>query len=148
MCLKNINNIMEASALSDSNIKDLNSMGWWCFNNSTDYTDIECEVTYLKETNESDRVSFNAQFTFNWQDSDQYIVIGNNTGDGFNSKIEIKLINSIDLMSAVNAALTKDKGTEEDFRQTIKQFNKEFESILEYIRSLESWLKTDLINIE
>lgn len=58
--------------------------GWFVNNDDGDYLDYEIEFTYLPESDENNRRSFNAQLTFDRTDNSLRIAIGDNWGDGFN----------------------------------------------------------------
>lgn len=80
-----LSSILKTGSLSEEQIKEINATGWHIWQNSSSYTDIELEVTYqTEEENGDDRYSLNLHLTLNWDESNMYMVLGTNLGDGFN----------------------------------------------------------------
>lgn len=65
-------------------LEGLNSLGFVCWQENSDYTDFEFEVTYKEKSATNDRESLNLHITFNWEESKLSATLGTNLGDGFN----------------------------------------------------------------
>lgn len=72
------------NGFSASQLEEFSKFGFVCWQENTDYTDFEFEVTYKEKSAANDRESLNLHITFNWEESKLSATLGTNLGDGFN----------------------------------------------------------------
>jgi hypothetical protein len=111
-----LKDILRNSSVTNDQLEKFKSIGFSCWNDSVDYTDLELDITYQKKTdNGDDRLSFNLHATFNWEDRTFYMVLGTNEGDGWNEYHQVDCDGSDlgTLISSFIKSLEKSNGKDE-----------------------------------
>jgi len=131
-----LDDLFSKGTLSASQKEAFAKAGFFCWQNSSDYTDLEYETTYKEASNKNERESFDLRVSFDWADKTLIILFGSNQGFGFDDGVEMSYKSSdLNFEESLNDCI---KGIEDtsELGQLKGAYQEEFGEVLSAARNL------------
>lgn len=135
-----LDSVFENKKFEPEHIKSLEEIGFFFWNNCSDYTDFEAEVTIKEATENNERESLNLHVTFDWMSSNVYVQLGCNLGEGFDSHLHVPF--ETRLLKETIEKYIKETELATDFESLLSSNPEQLRVLLESVDSFDNLVKS------